>query len=128
MTNWKQERKVLLPMLLCSFTLTQKKKKLTESCVFRNHSINEIQWNSRLNPLNHHELFPLHFTGIIDTAPVFIKNPSYKDLQIALWNVKNNGKVEKIQVVIDFRELFIILGHISVNLEINRRISLNVSK
>lgn len=38
-------------------------------------AINELNWDARMDPRNHHVLFPTIFTGIVDTFPITISCP-----------------------------------------------------
>lgn len=37
---------------------------------------NEILWNDRLDPWNHCRDFPRHVTGMVDTLPVYVQQPT----------------------------------------------------
>jgi len=62
----------------------------------------EIHWDDRLNQFNHIPYFPPSLTGIVDTLPVYVQQPSNSTLKRLLYNPKYGGTVYKLQLGIDF--------------------------
>ena len=38
--------------------------------------MNEVKWEDRLDPYNHHPFFPVGVTTVWDTAPIYVATPS----------------------------------------------------
>ncbi len=68
--------------------------------------MDEIYWDDRLDPRNHSPHFPYLFTGMVDTFPMHVLNPSCKEVRNALLNPKYGGCVFKGQLAIDFLGMY----------------------
>jgi len=51
-------------------------------------AMNEIHYEDRLDAMNHHPFFPVGFTAIIDTFPVYVSAPTDKRLGRMLYQPK----------------------------------------
>lgn len=64
--------------------------------------LTEIHWEDRLSPYNHAPDFPVLFTGIVDTQPIYVAQPKNTTLRTALYNPKYGDTVYKVMQIIDF--------------------------
>lgn len=96
-------------------------------------AMNEIHYEDRLDPMNHHPFFPVGFTAIIDTFPVYVAAPSDWRLNGLLFQPKcaalpsqltdcvrprYKAHVYKVQIAISFTQKIIFasfLHHGSLN-------------
>jgi len=98
--KWKEFKRFL--------NISQKKfaTKIIPTLSLLANQLNEIHWNDRLNFSNHTPIFPLYFTGMVDTVPIVISQPTKFSHRRFFYNPKYKACVVKIQLVISF------LGHI----------------
>jgi len=64
--------------------------------------LDEISWQSRLNPFNHVMELPLAFTGITDSFPIYVSQPRSSVIARSLYNPKYGGCVVKFLIAITF--------------------------
>ena len=65
--------------------------------------MDEIYWDDRLDPYNHVIPFPFLVTGMVDTFPVRVLQPTNSEIRKRLYNPKYGACVYKVQLAIDFR-------------------------
>lgn len=65
-------------------------------------AISELQWNARLDPMNHHRLFPTTITGIVDTFPIRVSCPLCSRAHYLFFAGKYEACVVKIQLACTF--------------------------
>lgn len=65
-------------------------------------AINEIQWGARLDPRNHHSLFPTTVTGIVDTFPIDVSCPLCSRAHYLFFAKKYESCIVKVQMACTF--------------------------
>lgn len=74
-------------------------------------AINELNWDARMDPRNHHVLFPTIFTGIVDTFPITISCPLSSQAQYLFFAKKYEACVVKVQMACTFlRDIIFFSG------------------
>ena len=64
--------------------------------------MDEVKWSDRLDPYNHHPLFPIGVTTLWDTAPIYVATPSDSMMNRLLYQPKYGNCVFKVQIAITF--------------------------
>ena len=74
-------------------------------------TIDELQWDARLDPFNHHPLFPTIITGIADTFPIRVSCPLSSRVHYLLSGENYQACVVKVQMVCNFlRDIIFLSG------------------
>ena len=64
--------------------------------------MNEVKWEDRLDPYNHHPFFPVGVTTVWDTAPIYVATPSDSRINRLLYQPKYKNCVFKLQIAVTF--------------------------
>jgi hypothetical protein len=70
-------------------------------------SLAEVDPAVRLDPMNHHPWFPVAFTSILDTLPLYVSTPSSWIMNKLLYQPKYGACVLKLQIAITFTKQII---------------------